>query len=316
MNAINSWSKKLGQMVLTFVRNHKRILIEVFSVVAFFVFITLSINKCTYYKNVNDKNIIALTDSVKYYKGKYGNEVAKKTMVETDCKNLQNINDSLYRMIQSMQVKKPDIVIGGSTSIDNGKHDTVWVPTVTEITSKNIYRKFDFSNQYRELVGNVNYTNDTLGLHIEKDRIQFKYALAIKDNAVYMTSDNPYVKFNSITGLTIPKQKKEKKFGIGPSVFGGYSNKGFVYGVGIGLQYNLISFWKFLKIVLYLNRIKIEWIIMDKLTDMDKFLMLYFIFWWIVDIRFYPYFVKSLPSTDEFNLTNIFRKQYEKYLDV
>ena len=242
MNAISLWSKKLGQMVLTFVRNHKRILIEVFSVVAFFVFITLSINKCTYYKNINDKNIIALTDSVKYYKGKYGNEVAKKTMIETDCKNLQIINDSLYRMIQNMQVKKPDIVIGGSTSIDNGKHDTVWVPTVTEITSKNIYRKFDFSNQYRELTGNVSYTNDTLGLYIEKDIMQFKYALAVKDNVVYMTSDNPYVKFNSITGLTIPKQKKEKKFGIGPSVFGGYSNKGFVYGIGIGLQYNLISF--------------------------------------------------------------------------
>lgn len=242
MNAINLWSKKLGQMVLTFVRNHKRIFIEVFSVVAFFVFITLSINKCTYYKNINDKNIIALTDSVKYYKGKYGNEVAKKTMIETDYKNLQIINDSLYRMIQNMQVKKPDIVIGGSTSIDNGKHDTVWVPTVTEITSKNIYRKFDFSNQYRELTGNVSYANDTLGLHIEKDITQFKYALAVKDNVVYMTSDNPYVKFNSITGLKIPKQKKEKKFGIGPSVFGGYSNKGFVYGIGIGLQYNLISF--------------------------------------------------------------------------
>ena len=242
MNAISLWSKKLGQMVLTFIRNHKRILIEVFSVVAFFVFITLSINKCTYYKNINDKNIIALTDSVKYYKGKYGNEVAKKTMIETDCKNLQIINDSLYRMIQNMQVKKPDIVIGGSTSIDNGKHDTVWVPTVTEITSKNIYRKFDFSNQYRELTGNVSYTNDTLGLYIEKDIMQFKYALAVKDNVVYMTSDNPYVKFNSITGLTIPKQKKEKKFGIGPSVFGGYSNKGFVYGIGIGLQYNFINF--------------------------------------------------------------------------
>ena len=242
MNAISLWSKKLGQMVLTFVRNHKRILIEVFSVVAFFVFITLSINKCTYYKNTNDKNIIALTDSVKYYKGKYDNEVAKKTMIETDYKNLQIINDSLYRMIQSMQVKKPDMVIGGSTSIDNGKHDTVWVPTVTEITSKNIYKKFDFSNQYRELTGNVSYTNDTLGLYIEKDRMQFKYALAVKDNVVYMTSDNPYVKFNSITGLTIPKQKKEKKFGIGPSVFGGYSNKGFVYGIGIGLQYNFINF--------------------------------------------------------------------------
>ena len=242
MNAISSWSKKLGQMVLTFVRNHKRILIEVFSVVAFFVFITWSINKCTYYKNVNDKNIIALTESVKYYKGKYGYEVAKKTMIETDYKNLQIINDSLYNMIKNMQVKKPDIVIGGLASVDNGKHDTIYTPTVTEIDSKNIYRRFDFSNQYRELAGNVSYTNDTLGLHIEKDRIQFKYALAIKDNVVYMTSDNPYVKFNSITGLTIPKQKKEKKFGIGPSIFGGYGNKGFVYGIGIGLQYNFINF--------------------------------------------------------------------------
>lgn len=242
MNAISSRSKKLGQMVLTFIRNHKRILIEVFSVVAFFVLMTLSVNKCTYYKNVNNKNIIALTDSVKYYKGKYGNEVAKKTMVEADYKNLQNINDSLYRMIQSMQVKKPDMIIGGSTSIDNGNHDTIYIPTATEITSKNIYRKFDFSNRYRELTGNINYTNDTLGLHIEKDRIQFKYALAVKDNVVYMTSDNPYVKFNSITGLTIPKQKKEKKFGIGPSVFSGYSNRGFVYGIGIGLQYNFINF--------------------------------------------------------------------------
>lgn len=242
MNAINSWSKKLGQMVLTFIRNHKRILIEVFSVVAFFALMTLSVNKCTYYKNVNNKNIIALTDSVKYYKGKYGNEVAKKTMIEADYKNLQNINDSLYKMIQSMQVKNPDIVIGGSTSIDNGKHDTIYVPTITEIASKNIYRKFDFSNQYRELTGNINYTNDTLGLHIEKDKIQFVYALAVKNNVVYMTSDNPYVKFNSITGLTIPKQKKEKKFGIGPNIFSGYSNKGFVYGIGIGLQYNFINF--------------------------------------------------------------------------
>lgn len=242
MNAISLWSKKLGQMVLTFVRNHKRIFIEAFSVIAFFMFITTAVNRCSYYKNVNDNNIIALTESVKYYKGKYGYEVAKKTMIETDYKNLQSINDSLYRMIQSMQVKKPDIVIGGLASVDNGKHDTIYTPTVTEIDSKNIYRKFDFSNQYRELTGNVSYTNDTLGLYIEKDRMQFKYALAVKDNVVYMTSDNPYVKFNSITGLTIPKQKKEKKFGIGPSVFGGYSNKGFVYGIGIGLQYNFINF--------------------------------------------------------------------------
>lgn len=63
-----------------------------------------------------------------------------------------------------------------------------------------------------------------------------------------------------------------------------------------------------------------------KNEDIDLYPLIDFLCWTLyfdeyvkpfdVDIRFYPYFVKSLPSTDEFNLTNIFRKQYEKYLDV
>lgn len=242
MNATNIRHKKMGQMVLSFFSNHKRILMEIVSVVAFFVIISLAVNKCSYYRNVNDNNIIALTDSVKYYKGKLGNEVASKTMIESDYKNLQSINDSLYRLIESIKVKNPDVVVGSDVTIDNGNHDTIWITTANEISSKPIYRKFDFSNQFRELSGQVNYTNDTLGLHIEKDKVQFQYALAIKDNKVYMTSDNPYVKFSSITGLEIPKEKKVKKFGIGPVIYGGYGNKGWNYGIGIGLQYNFIKF--------------------------------------------------------------------------
>ena len=242
MNATNIRHKKMGQMVLSFFSNHKRILMEIVSVVAFFVIISLAVNKCSYYRNVNDNNIIALTDSVKYYKGKLGNEVASKTMIKSDYKNLQSINDSLYRLIESIKVKNPDVVVGSDVTIDNGNHDTIWITTANEISSKSIYRKFDFSNQFRELSGQVNYTNDTLGLHIEKDKVQFQYALAIKDNKVYMTSDNPYVKFSSITGLEIPKEKKVKKFGIGPVIYGGYGNKGWNYGIGIGLQYNFIKF--------------------------------------------------------------------------
>lgn len=242
MNATNIRHKKMGQMVLSFFSNHKRTIIEIVSVVAFFVIISLAVNKCSYYRNVNDNNIIALTDSIKYYKGKLGNEVASKTMIESDYKNLQSINDSLYRLIESIKVKNPDVVVGSDVTIDNGNHDTIWITTANEISSKSIYRKFDFSNQFRELSGQVNYTNDTLGLHIEKDKVQFQYALAIKDNKVYMTSDNPYVKFSSITGLEIPKEKKVKKFGIGPVIYGGYGNKGWNYGIGIGLQYNFIKF--------------------------------------------------------------------------
>ena len=68
MNATNIRHKKMGQMVLSFFSNHKRILMEIVSVVAFFVIISLAVNKCSYYRNVNDNNIIALTDSIKYYK--------------------------------------------------------------------------------------------------------------------------------------------------------------------------------------------------------------------------------------------------------
>ena len=242
MNAANLKVNKIGQSVLSFIRNHKRTMLEIVSVVAFFVFITLSISKCTYWKDVNERNMIAYTDSVNHYKGKYGDEVASKTLVEGDYKNLKNINDSLYRLAENMKVKKPDIVIGGTTIIDNGKHDTIWIPTSSEIESKSIYRKFDFSDKYRELSGNMNYSNDSLGLHIEKDKVNFNYALAIKDHKVYMTSDNPYVKFSSITGLEIPKEKKVKKFGIGPSIWYGYGNNGWNYGIGIGLQYNIIKF--------------------------------------------------------------------------
>lgn len=242
MSVTNNISKKMWQMATSFVSNHKRTLIEIVSVVAFFVITTLSISKCTYYKDTNNKNIMALTDSVKYYKGKLGNEVASKTMVEGDYSSLKNINDSLYRLVESMKVKNPETIIGSTVTIDNGVHDTIYVIEEYEKKSKYISRTFDFSNKYRELSGNVKYEEDTLGLSINKDKVNFNYALSIKDGVVYMTSDNPYVKFSDITGLKIPETKKEKRFGIGPMIYGGFGNKGFNYGIGIGIQYNLWNF--------------------------------------------------------------------------
>lgn len=241
MNAIKSRCKKLGQLVLTFICNHKRTILEAFSVVALIVFITMSIERFSYYKDTNNKNIIALTDSIRYYKGKYGQEIATKTIVISNYKNLKLINDSLYRIIESMKVNgKPDIVVGTDITIDNGKKDTVWLTSSSD--SSIYYKRFDFGNRYRKLNGYVKGNKDSVKLSIDEDMVMFKYALAIKDNQVYMTSDNPYVKFNNITGLKIPESKRNKKFGLGPSIFMGYGNKGFNYGIGIGLQYKLFEF--------------------------------------------------------------------------
>lgn len=240
MNAIKIRCKKLGQLVLTFLCNHKRTIFETFSVIALIVFMTISIERCSYYKDANSKNIIALTDSIRYYKGKYGQEIATKTIAISNYKNLKLINDSLYRIIESMKInRKPDIVVGTDITIDNGKKDTVWI---TAADSSIYYKRFDFGNKYRKLNGYVENFNDSIKLYIDEDKVMFKYALAIKNNQVYMTSDNPYVKFNNITGLKIPESERKKKFGFGPSVFVGYSNNGLNYGLGIGIQYRIFEF--------------------------------------------------------------------------
>lgn len=225
-----------------FVSNHKRTFIEILLLVAFSFITFSSIKQCTYWENSNNRNIVALTDSINYWKTKNGNTVAEKTLLEGSLSDLKLVNDSLYKMIKDMNVKNPSAVIGGTTVITNREVDTMWVnlPSI----STPIYKEFDFTDKYRSLSGTVYHVSDTLGLKVSKDQVQFDYALAIQDGKVYMTSDNPYVKFTSITGLEIPsQQQKKKRFGIGPVIYGGYdfNTKTLGYGVGIGLTYSLFQ---------------------------------------------------------------------------
>lgn len=232
----------IWETIVSVLNKYKRILVEIVTTIVLCSICVFAISKCTYYKDTNQNNIIALTDTVKYYQGKLGNEVASKTMIEANYSSLQNINDSLYRLVESMKIKNPTTVIGGKVVVENVTHDTIWVPTKTEIDTKNIAYNFNFSNKYRELEGTVKYMNDTLSLDFDKDKTMFDYVLAIKDGSVYMTSDNPYVKFSNITGLKVPESTKKKRFGIGPGVFVGYGKGGFTYGLGLSIQYNLIQF--------------------------------------------------------------------------
>lgn len=226
-----------------FISNHKRLFIEILLLVAFSVITFSSVKQCTYWKNSNSRNIIALTDSINYWKTKNGNTVAEKTLVEGSLSDLKLVNDSLYNMVKDMKVNNPSTVIGGTTVITNREVDTMWVNLPLKVDTP-IYKEFDFSDKYRTLSGNIYYITDTLGLRVNKDQVQFDYALAIQDGKVYMTSDNPYVKFASITGLEVPsREQKKKRFGIGPVVYGGYdfNTKSFGYGLGVGITYSVFQ---------------------------------------------------------------------------
>lgn len=222
----------------------KEKLINIILIVILLISLSFSIQKCSHYKNEYIDNIRIMNDTIEYYTTKTNNLVATKTIYETDIKHLKYLNDSLYKAIKNM---KPTTKVVTATQfsgyIDNSTHDTTYIVKHDTIT-KGFKHSFNFDNEYRLLSGDISYTNDSLNMIIDKDIIQFDYTVALdKKNRIYITSNNPYVKYNSISGFTIPK-KRAKRFGIGPQIGVSYNIKDNSISptIGIGLSYLLIKF--------------------------------------------------------------------------
>lgn len=189
-------------------------------------------------------NMHALTDTIETYKGKNGQLVAEKTLLSGDIDLLKVVNEDLKNELNNMKVKNPSQVVYVETEVVNEVHDTTYI-----IDNQLPYQKkdFNFSNNFRQLEGFMELNDNNLGLNITKDITIVDYTLAIKDNKVYLSSTNPYVQYNEIQGLTVPKQKKPKfSIGIGPQIGVGYDliNKqpGVFAGIGLNASYNLVSF--------------------------------------------------------------------------
>lgn len=195
------------------------------------------------WKRINDNNITALTDSVKFYKGKNGELVAEKTLLLGDMNTLELANKELADKIEDMKLHKPQQVVYIETEILNEVHDTIWV---IEENDTIIKKEFNFDNKWRMLNGFVQLKDKDLSLSIQEDKVLVNYVLAIKDNKVYLTSDNPYVKYNEIQGITLPKTRKNFSVGIGPSIsygwWPGMEKPSPFFGVSLGLYYNLLQF--------------------------------------------------------------------------
>lgn len=213
-----------------------------------FVFLCFSIHQCNTYKRMNDNNITALTDTINLYKSKNGNIIAEKTTLYATIKDLKKINDSLYNVVKDINIKNPDNIVYVNTTIEYEKHDTLFL--INNDTIKNtckIEQKFDFTNKYRSLQGNVYYyrgnTQDTLGINISKDLVNVDFTTILKDNKIYISSSNPYVKYNDIISINTKQNSKNKRFGVGPMIGVGINHKlQFTPFIGVGLTYNIFQF--------------------------------------------------------------------------
>lgn len=220
----------------------KERIIYIATIVILLIVLSLSVNKCTSLKHEYNINTSALLDSIHHYKTKSGQLVATTKIYETDIKHLKYLNDSLYNQIKSLKNKNITQATQFSGTIENPQHDTTFI--LVPDTSLFALERFKFENQYRLLEGTIRADQNEINMHIEKDLVNFDYTVALdKNNNVLITSNNPYIKYNSISGFTLPKPRK-KRFGIGPNFSYGYDpvNNKPAFFIGVGIQYNLIQF--------------------------------------------------------------------------
>lgn len=219
-------------------------LLNILIMILLIVGLSLSIQKCQTIKHEYKNNIEVLTDTIHYYKTKDGKQVANIHAYESDLNTLKILNKDLYKQIDNLKIKnKIKDIVYINTDIVHELHDTTYTIQYDTIY-KGFYHTFDFTDRYRELTGNIRYNNDSLNINIDKDIVHADYTIAVdKNNKVYITSDNPYVRYNNISGFTIPK-KRTKRFGIGPQIGVSYNIKDNSISptIGIGLSYSLIKF--------------------------------------------------------------------------
>lgn len=185
-------------------------------------------------KKQADHNIHALSDTIRQYKTKAGDAAAEKLLLTGDIKTLKAVNDSLYKRVNELGVKKPQQVVYINNDVIRESRDTVWA-------NPSAHQHFDFSDKWRELTGTVTYSDSALGLTIDKDIVHLDYTIAVKDSKVNISSANPYVKFNDIQGFSIPKQK-QKHWHIGPAAGAGItSDLKLKPYAGVCITYSLLS---------------------------------------------------------------------------
>ena len=222
-------------MILTFLKNlwnnNKKDIISLVIIIVLGLWAIGSMRSCSQMKTErNDarNNIVALCDSIEYWQNKNGELIAEKTILVGEIDDLKYVNSEMYNDLAAMKQKNAELAAKIEGYIENPKVDTLWQYSKdTLYISANIVQPFEFKNDFRLLSGNITLSQNTMGLNITNDIVYFDYTLALDDGILSIKSDNPYVRYNSISGIQLPKEKP-KRWNIGVQA-------------GLGFNFDLVS---------------------------------------------------------------------------
>lgn len=198
-------------------------------------FLFLNFRQCSSKKDVIN-SYSALNDTLLIYQNKYGQEVAKIQIIETqrikDFLKMKSQDSTILKLQKLVKEKNPQsaLIINTITEL----HDTIQIyKTDTSID-------FNFVDSWINLRGEI---KDSLIFDL---LVKNEYNIVYKKGYAELTNLNPYSSTSSFR--VYERVERKKSFGIGANLglFCGYDmiNKSPVIGIGIGigLNYDFISF--------------------------------------------------------------------------
>jgi hypothetical protein len=224
------------------------------------IIIILSITTCNSSQRagVAENNLLALNDTVTYYKDSEGRTVAQKRVLEVNNKTLIQLNsdkDSMLLILQKLVKENKNTTSASVIKIitkETGAGVTVVRDTIVYDSIKMVYEYptyyYSFGGEY--LTGDIEMSEDTTKWDIKFHNyvtVSHEYKkngfFKPKYPVVKVTSLNPYSSIEDIASYTVPA-KKDFRIGIGPMIGYGISipdfkPQGFI---GVGVTYSVIKF--------------------------------------------------------------------------
>lgn len=207
------------------------------------IFLFLFIRQCEHTREAesrSDTTINYLTDSISYYKNKYGQEVAVRAAISGEKKELelllQNTSKQLAELAKRYRKLQAAGEVGQDIRIDT-VHIGYEVPVPCEFfrnwtkSVQNQYTISGTSTQDGITINSLEIPN-TLSFVVGKEKGKFTFSAV---------NSNPLIKTTSLDAYTLDIPRK--RFGF--SVFAGYglsSNFQLMPVMGVGVTYDFIQF--------------------------------------------------------------------------
>lgn len=240
----------------------KQILIRIGLMILFVLFILgmVSLRKC---RNLEEKTTIYnhLNDSTTYYKNKYGNEVARNTVLEASNVNtflaIKSKDETIKWLQKEVKDNKAKIKDGGSISVIGtevyftGSNGTIvaFDTKPVKIGDTVYYYPTYKSNSKDTTWVDYNITANKDSTHVDF-KVKNKYSVVIGETRdkwykkkypiVEVTNKNPYDKIKTLKAFEV-KDSRSNRLGLGIGVGVGVTPKGIQPCFNIGLQYNFVK---------------------------------------------------------------------------